>query len=110
MPDTVPIPTLECDANTTCTLDSRIYMEKTADRIYPVLHNIGGIQFQSIMNVIEVCKYKQHDMTCIMQAPFLSFRRTLVDFPRIFFWRTEWRRTGQCSGPKRASFSLLCLH
>jgi hypothetical protein len=42
MLDTSLIPILEYDANTTCILDSHIYRERTADRIYPALHSKAG--------------------------------------------------------------------
>jgi hypothetical protein len=49
MPDTIPTRTHECDANTTCTLDIRIYMGRTVDRIYPVLRNTAGRHFHAVI-------------------------------------------------------------
>ena len=49
MLDTSLIQILEYDANTTCILDSHIYMERTAGRICPVLHSKAGSHVLSVI-------------------------------------------------------------
>jgi hypothetical protein len=51
-PDTVPIPFRECDANTTCILDSRICRDKIHDRINPILRNTAGTNVRTEFNKI----------------------------------------------------------